>query len=442
MTGLGVAVALLLLLWLSLLYVRFRWRPIGIYLFVPKVLAVALLPFIAAVGAWVAMVGGLFGSWWVAVPAGIAAVGALVVMVRLGSVRADVSGALGVDWMDRIPPERRPSMVSRWWSGPLPRIPEPRLRQDVPFATVPGADRVLLCDVWQPPVGVHPSGLAVVFLHASAYYIFDKDFLTRPLFRHLAAQGHVIVDVAYRLFPETGVVGMVGDAKRAVGWVRQHAADLDIDPERIVLVGGSAGGHLSLLSAYAQDDSPLTPRELAGADLRVCAVASLYGQVGLETLYERVGQDRVCHPDDPQPEWAAPPSRALVRVFGDDATRLRLAFVAYGGRCDWLMGGTPSEVPARYAQLVSSQLFRSRLSSDTAHARDARRDGAGQRRQAPAGAARRSGCSRDGRLPAARRPHVRRGDQVVARSPGRRPRQRFLAVVSLSETTFRATPRA
>ena len=169
-------------------------------------------------------------------------------MVRVGSARADLSGALGVNWIDRIPAERRARMVSRWWTGPLPPSPEPRLRGDVPFATVPGTNRVLLCDVWQPPVGVPPSGVAVIYLHGSAYYILDKDCGTRPLFRQLAARGHVVVDVAYRLFPETDVMGMVADAKRAVAWVRGHAAELGIDPDRIVLAGGSAGGHLSLLA--------------------------------------------------------------------------------------------------------------------------------------------------------------------------------------------------
>ena len=63
------------------------------------------------------------------------------------------------------------------------------------------------------------SGLAVVYLHGGAWYGLDKDVGTRPLFRHLAAQGHVVVDVAYRLFPETDLPGMVADAKRALAWV-------------------------------------------------------------------------------------------------------------------------------------------------------------------------------------------------------------------------------
>jgi acetyl esterase/lipase len=38
-------------------------------------------------------------------------------------------------------------------------------------------------------------------------------------------------------------------------------------------------------------------------------------------------------------------------LFGANAARLRLQFMTYGGRCDWLVGGTPSRVPERYAQV-------------------------------------------------------------------------------------------
>ena len=357
MTGLGIAAAFVLL-WCALLYVPFRWRPVGLYLIIEKSLALGYAPFIAGLGMALAAVGAVSGSWWIAVPAGIAAVGALVVIVRVGSARVDLSGALGSGWQDRVPAERRRRMIRRWWTGPLRSDPEPRLRRDVPFATVPGTGRVLLCDVWQPPLGVRPSGLAVVYLHGSAWYVLDKDLATRPLFRHLAAQGHVVVDVAYRLFPEADVPGMVGDAKRAVAWVREHATELAVDRDRIVLAGGSAGGHLSLLAAYGPAEPALTPPELAGSDLRVRAVVSLYGPASVDALYWHTSQDKYCRQDDRQPDWTAPPSRALVRLFGANAARLRLQFMKYGGRTVWLVGGTPGEVPEAYAQVSAFSYVR------------------------------------------------------------------------------------
>src|SRR5215207_2496023 len=278
---LEVGIAVLLLAWTLLLFAPFRWRPVGLYLWFEKVAAGAFTPFIAATGLLLALMGVLADSWWLAVPAALAAVGAAIVVVRLGLVRADLTGALGPDWADRIPSQRRARMVGRGWRGWLPTTPKPRLRQDVVFATVPGSGRRLLCDLWQPPAGVASSGLAVVYLHGGAWCALDKDFGTRPLFRHLAAQGHLIVDVAYRLFPETDLPGMVADARRAVAWVKTHAADVDVDPDRIVLAGGSAGGHLALLAASTHEDPTLTPAELASSDPIVCAVVSLYGQADL-----------------------------------------------------------------------------------------------------------------------------------------------------------------
>jgi hypothetical protein len=101
--ALGVGIAVLLLAWTVLLYVPFRWHPVGRYLWIPKLAAGAFAPFIAAAGLLLAQEGVLRGSWWLAVPAGLAAVGAVIVVVRLGLVRADLTGALGPDWADRIP---------------------------------------------------------------------------------------------------------------------------------------------------------------------------------------------------------------------------------------------------------------------------------------------------------------------------------------------------
>src|SRR5918994_4461810 len=101
--ALGVGITVLLLAWTLLLYLPFRWRPVGLYLFLPNMAAGAFTPFIAAAGLLLALVGAMVGSWWLAVPAALAAVGASVVVVRLGLVRADLAAALGPHWADRIP---------------------------------------------------------------------------------------------------------------------------------------------------------------------------------------------------------------------------------------------------------------------------------------------------------------------------------------------------
>ena len=71
----------------------------------------------------------------------------------------------------------------------------------------------------------------------------------RPMMERLAARGFVSGIVAYRLSSEAKYPAAIHDCKAAVRYLRAHAAELKIDPERIGVMGGSAGGHLTGLLA-------------------------------------------------------------------------------------------------------------------------------------------------------------------------------------------------
>jgi pectinesterase len=71
----------------------------------------------------------------------------------------------------------------------------------------------------------------------------------RPMMERLAARGFVTGIVAYRLSTEAKYPAAIYDCKAAVRYLRAHAAELKIDPERIGVMGGSAGGHLTGLLA-------------------------------------------------------------------------------------------------------------------------------------------------------------------------------------------------
>jgi acetyl esterase/lipase len=75
--------------------------------------------------------------------------------------------------------------------------------------------------------------------------------------------------VAYRLYPETDIAGMVGDAKRAAAWLKTNAAEYGVDPDRIVIGGGSAGGHVALLAAYTLGHPDVTPADVHNTDTSV-----------------------------------------------------------------------------------------------------------------------------------------------------------------------------
>jgi acetyl esterase/lipase len=258
----------------------------AVALWLPKALAGSAASFLTLTGALAAALGLLFRAP-LAIASGL--LGALLSLRYIRQVTAphdSYEAAFGPGWEARIPPAQRVHMLQRRWLWRLPAQWGVRMEQDVTFWTLPDGGRELRCDLWQPPPSLAPSGLAVLYLHGGAWHWMDKDFGTRPLFRHLAGQGHLVMDVAYRLCPEVDVRGMVGDVKRAVTWIKANAGRYGLDPARVVLAGGSTGGHLALLAAYAPGHPELTPAELGDADLSVQAAVSFYGAADMWAVYQ------------------------------------------------------------------------------------------------------------------------------------------------------------
>ena len=55
------------------------------------------------------------------------------------------------------------------------------------------------------------------------------------------------MDVAYSLTPGADLSRMLGDVKQAIVWMKTHAAEYGVNPERIVLMGVSGGAHYILM---------------------------------------------------------------------------------------------------------------------------------------------------------------------------------------------------
>jgi acetyl esterase/lipase len=168
------------------------------------------------------------------------------------------------------------------------------------------------------------------------------------MFRHLAAQGHVIMDVAYRLCPEVDLRGMVGDVKRALVWMRQHAGEYGVDPSKLMLAGASAGGNIALLAAYAPYHPDLTPQEIADEDLSVLGVVSWYGPTDLRVYNEHAGAalgEPVGQPDLPKPKEDVS-TRMSSAMFGK--TGLNIYPITHRQMMRNLLGGQPEVVPHTY----------------------------------------------------------------------------------------------
>ena len=105
------------------------------------------------------------------------------------------------------------------------------------------------------PKGHQPSDSrpAAVFFHGGGWRGGTPNHMY-PQCRYLALRGMVAISVQYRTINEFGTTPKecVKDGKSAMRWVRSHAAELGIDPSRIVAGGGSAGGHIAAATALVE----------------------------------------------------------------------------------------------------------------------------------------------------------------------------------------------
>jgi acetyl esterase/lipase len=278
-------IGLLVALVSSCNYLHIHSRKLSI-LVLPKMIANSLAVYIALIGLVCAILGSIFKAP-LAIVSGLA--GALIstlYITRVIASHALFEKAFGPGWLDLIPSEQRRRLSKKRWVLWPARLPEVNWERNIPFWTVPGTERNLLCDLWQPVPNTPSTGLALIYLHSGEWHFGDKNFGTRPLFHRLAGQGHVVMDVAYRLCPEVDLFEMIGDVMRAIAWMKTNAAHYGVDPNRIVLAGGSAGGHLALLSAYTSNCLELIPDDIKGANLHIRGAVSYYGPPDLRAFFE------------------------------------------------------------------------------------------------------------------------------------------------------------
>lgn len=88
----------------------------------------------------------------------------------------------------------------------------------------------------------------VVFVHGGGWKRGDKGNATGAAkVTHLLGQGYAVASLNYRLVPDSTVEDQASDVATAIAYLREHAAKLGFDANRIVLMGHSAGAHLSAL---------------------------------------------------------------------------------------------------------------------------------------------------------------------------------------------------
>ncbi len=161
-----------------------------------------------------------------------------------------------------------------------PLLAAPKIEADIVYGRKDGM--ALTFDLIRPE---KPNGAAILWIPTGGWY--------SPWFeaKASAAGGKGFLDKGYTLFivrhscaPKYAIPDCVADVRRCVRFIRMKAKDYGVDPERLGVWGGSAGGHLSLMLGTTGDDGdPKSKDAVLQQSSRVAAVVSLYAPTDIST---------------------------------------------------------------------------------------------------------------------------------------------------------------
>jgi acetyl esterase/lipase len=145
--------------------------------------------------------------------------------------------------------------------------------RDIEYANPDGQH--LQLNLARPKEGKAPFP-AVVCIHGGGFRAGSREGYNNTILT-LAQNGYVAVTVSYRLAPKYQFPAAVQDTKAAVRWVRANAKKFDIDPDRIGVTGGSAGGHLALFLGVTAELKEFDGDQNPGFSSRASCVVDVYG---------------------------------------------------------------------------------------------------------------------------------------------------------------------
>lgn len=96
----------------------------------------------------------------------------------------------------------------------------------------------------------------VVWIHGGALIMGHRESVNRRVRRELLASQIAILSIDYRLAPETKLPDIIKDVEDAFAWLRSNGKMLRVDADRVAVMGGSAGGYLTLTAGYRVKPRP------------------------------------------------------------------------------------------------------------------------------------------------------------------------------------------
>jgi len=157
-------------------------------------------------------------------------------------------------------------------------------KTNIVFSRENGEDLALqlLKPLWKSAGGGFP---LVVFIQGSAWTKPDQ-FWQIPQLSMLARRGYVIASVTHRSCWDAPAPAFLKDVKTALRFLRAHAAEYDIDPERVCAFGTSSGGNTALMLGLTGDDPVFETEEWAGVSTAVKCVVDCFGPTDLVKMID------------------------------------------------------------------------------------------------------------------------------------------------------------
>ncbi len=217
-----------------------------------------------------------------------------------------------------------------------------RLYKDLAY--LPNGHERQKLDLYVPENSGEPMPL-IAWIHGGGWMGGSKNHCP-PL--PWTGKGYVVASIDYRLSQDAKFPAQIEDCKAAIRWLRVHAKEYRIDPDRMAAWGGSAGGHLASLLGTAGDVSEWE-QGLPAVSSRVQAVIDWYGRADLT----RVSTD---------PTLADSPSALLLGGCGKEVAELakKASPILHVSKDDppfLIMHGTmDSLVPLRQSQAFAGAL--------------------------------------------------------------------------------------
>ena len=200
-------------------------------------------------------------------------------------------------------------------------------------------------DLYRLP-GLQGRAPALLQIHGGEWSGGNRRQQARPLINELTRRGWICISVSYPLVPEATFPDQLVALKQALAWMKTHGTDLGIDPDRIAVTGGSAGGHLAALLALTYNDPRYQPG-FASVDTSVAAAVPIYG------IFDLLNRQRT------RDDFEVIPKGLMKSLPGEDEERYRAAspidqvrrdappFLVVHGSVDSLVSPTESSLFVR-----------------------------------------------------------------------------------------------